>query len=784
MPRIQAVVGALRAMRTGSEAPLSVSTAARLPLSHRLSIVYLATPVVIWILGWFNWWVGVPIAALLIAGLWRALSGSWRVSLSLRIVALLMVALAWILINPLSGLWQSAGEIVAHYNIMLDMDRGGWPTYLTDYLNDNPPLLGYYLGWHIVPGLVGRELGTAALGWAVPLWTWIGIGLIVIIFTRGLPTLRAALLAASVLIFFSGMDTLDHILSQGPINTLQLLSDRLNDNLPWGWDETTPVHLKYQSTSETLWWSPQHLIASGLVALIILQSRQQPRFAAISVLMITICIFWSPLSAVGLIPLVITLVIRNGLRPFLKWPNLIAAPPLAALIAFYLLNNDLIAHYGWLWDYYTSSFQMVIDLIIFYITEFLLLAWLLWRMDRRIIREPIFVASLFVLFIAPWYVFGSWYFNSEIILRFTVPALIVLNYYTAYAVIGRLPEMTGSLIYGASTAPRRLYVSLIAVLAVGTVTVLFIFLRSSNRPAAAYEQTANTSLISTALDRLPERTIRTVPRLLQSLLRNHDQRGLSTGEPIVSTRYDIYHNEPANMIVYLNRNCVPELEKATRFFLQIYPADGDNLPETRKQPGFEIRDNEWDSAYKGETNCIGSFGLPDYEMTHIIIGQYHPYLGDIHWRVQYRFDGSSQPVVEHIDFDHDDIHQYYDSYYQLAAADEPAIRSTFDVHLVTLHQNSLLYTKEPCSTQDTQPNFFLHIFPADINDLPSTLQQVDFDNYDFRFEEKGVILGDKCLAIIQIPDYGIANIRTGQFDPAQNRIFWQDETTPQSINLE
>ena len=47
-----------------------------LPLVHRLAVAYLAAPVAVWLLGWFQWWFGIPAAALLAASLWRALSGS------------------------------------------------------------------------------------------------------------------------------------------------------------------------------------------------------------------------------------------------------------------------------------------------------------------------------------------------------------------------------------------------------------------------------------------------------------------------------------------------------------------------------------------------------------------------------------------------------------------------------------------------------------------------------------------------------------------------------------
>ena len=39
-----------------------------IPVVHRLAIIYLMLPVVIWLVGWFEWWLGVPLAVLMAVG--------------------------------------------------------------------------------------------------------------------------------------------------------------------------------------------------------------------------------------------------------------------------------------------------------------------------------------------------------------------------------------------------------------------------------------------------------------------------------------------------------------------------------------------------------------------------------------------------------------------------------------------------------------------------------------------------------------------------------------------
>ena len=90
----------------------------------------------------------------------------------------------------------------------------------------------------------------------------------------------------------------------------------------------------------------------------------------------------------------------------------------------------------------------------------------------------------------------------------------------------------------------------------------------------------------------------------------------------------------------------------------------------------------------------------------------------------------------------------------------PVIRSDFDVYL---NDNTLTYVKEPCASADTEAVFFLHLYPADANDLPGWRKQHGFDNLDFDFDGRGMIFDGKCMARIPLPEYAIARIGTGQY---------------------
>ena len=89
----------------------------------------------------------------------------------------------------------------------------------------------------------------------------------------------------------------------------------------------------------------------------------------------------------------------------------------------------------------------------------------------------------------------------------------------------------------------------------------------------------------------------------------------------------------------------------------------------------------------------------------------------------------------------------------------PAIRSDFDVYLAG---NRLVYVKEPCGPEDVEAGFYLHVVPADPDDLPGSLRRHGQDNLDFRFDDRGLTFDGVCVAGVPLPEYGIAEIRTGQ----------------------
>ncbi len=97
--------------------------------------------------------------------------------------------------------------------------------------------------------------------------------------------------------------------------------------------------------------------------------------------------------------------------------------------------------------------------------------------------------------------------------------------------------------------------------------------------------------------------------------------------------------------------------------------------------------------------------------------------------------------------------------------------------LVSLQDNGkrLRYVRRPCAPEDLAAEFFLHLTPWDLRDLPPHYQGQGFDSRPFRLAAaKGHFAPWQCTARIPLPGYPVATLRTGQYVPGQGDL-WSTE---------
>ena len=202
-----------------------------------------------------------------------------------------------------------------------------------------------------------------------------------------------------------------------------------------------------------------------------------------------------------------------------------------------------------------------------------------------------------------------------------------------------------------------------------------------------------------------------------------------------------------NRLLYAKEDC-RQAAYETRVTLHIYPVHPADLPTQRRDSGFDNRDFR-PEVYGGRPGgeCIAVVPLPDYPIAALYTGQAGVW------------EKTLYPPADPA---------YLRATYAALSDSQPNAQAAFALYL---QDNRLLYRRETCAAADTAADFFLHIIPADISDLPAERQAAGFANLDFAFARWGGSFDGKCLAAVPLPDYPVKEIRTGQYAPGQGELW-------------
>lgn len=773
------------AAREAAAAPLSaVPVSAPVPVVHRLAIVYLMLPVAIWLAGWFEWWFGLPFAMLLVLSLWPALApargnisgqaiySAIRSAMRPTTAVLLLIALAWVMTTASGGVFDVGNtDWENQRRALLALSQGDWPAEIVPNLRayfEMPIVLRHYLGHYMVPGLLGRWLGTAALNWAVPLWTWCGVGLILLMFTRGLSGGKA-IVAAAVLIFFSGMDIARIALVEG-LDWFELSLQREGwprielgrTHLEWG--GLRGADLQISSHMVGLMWVPKHFIAAALYTLLLLQLRRNERFLAVSGVLLAAGLFWSPFVALGLLPFVVVLIMQNGVKPFLRWPNALLSLPLAVLLFVYLSSGTAEIERGWVWEMELQTLHELALLPVVYLTEFLVLAILLFTLRPQLRKCLFFIACIVTLLVLPLYSYGSF---NDLVMRGAMPALFLLCYFCSDSLTGQL----GSARHLGSFRSHVLLGLICAVLAVGAVTPLFELARANNDHnfgVVRYESLLPVNPTLGVLEGLdsPDKVVlhyatNAHPNWFWQILRlDGVAQDPAKGELLLQSEYEVYLDD--RTLVFVRESCGMD-DRGRQFFVNVTPLNPSDLPEGRTHFSYDFVMQPWNSFQIGKV-CITVHELSgEYESGHIVTGQLNEQRTAHSW-----------------------LAQYFSIAYRnrmLAEAGKPVIQSKYEVYF---HQEEarnsasernprrLLYFKPECSEGDMETRLLLRVVPVTASSLAEGSKERGYNVLDFSFREFGGRSGGGCFAVRELPQYAIEEIRVGQELAGGDRV-WEGQ---------
>ena len=258
-------------------------------------------------------------------------------------------------------------------------------------------------------------------------------------------------------------------------------------------------------------------------------------------------------------------------------------------------------------------------------------------------------------------------------------------------------------------------------------------------PTIYSKQMYNNTIMNVAtphLSRVDEATANAYRELYRTAVR---------GEPARSGWFDLYLD--GKTLTLVNEDCQPGT-LSSRFTLLVYPGDADDLPGWHRWSGHLTA---WLYGVRFDGKCLMQAVLPDYDIARIVVSG----VGEI-------VPADYLPKLRR--------------QYAALQVTEPAIRSDFTVYA---KDGALRYIKSECSSDNMAATFYLHIIPADVADLPAGQREHGFDNRDFNWGRllnrgQAIAFDDKCMATVELPDYEIHGIRTGQFVPGEGRL-WSGE---------
>lgn len=111
----------------------------------------------------------------------------------------------------------------------------------------------------------------------------------------------------------------------------------------------------------------------------------------------------------------------------------------------------------------------------------------------------------------------------------------------------------------------------------------------------------------------------------------------------------------------------------------------------------------------------------------------------------------------------------YRAGHAFAISESPVAHSNFDIRL---KDNVLSYVKAPCVSSDVAGRFILNVVPEDVGSLREHDRVNGFDNIDFDFDLHGAMFDDICFATVELPEYRISSIETGQWDSSGEDKIW------------
>lgn len=291
--------------------------------------VLLALPLLAFDAGFLHPAAGVVSAGLLIAALGLAMRGvgaappiDWRL-----MGPCLAIGLMLILISGAGHMFYQADDWSIRDALLVDLTRQPWPLAYEDA--GKPLVLRAPLGLYMVPALIGKAGGLLAADLAMLVQNGVLTGLVLYLFAREAVTRRSQVVILAVFLLFAGLDIV-------PVIGQVLAGERFFPHPDSWWG------LEYSSHVTLLFWVPNHCLAGWSFAAAYVGWRRGTASLGTLGLFFALALFWSPLAALGALPMLVFAAICASRDRTLAWGEVPtpAFAGLAALPVFLFMTRD------------------------------------------------------------------------------------------------------------------------------------------------------------------------------------------------------------------------------------------------------------------------------------------------------------------------------------------------------------------------------------------------------------------------------------------------------------
>ena len=271
--------------------------------------VYLSLPILIFLVGWCKWYIGIPAAMIVCISVFLCIrENNTDNSIGIRpgkqdifkCLLIIVIVMSWVGLSGVGGyVWQNSD----HWwrNAMFDiLVTEQWPVTGVVNMGGASQERGfvYYIGFWLPAAVIGK-IGGISAGYAMQ-YVWAVIGILLLYALICTWRKKIVLWPLLLFIFFSGADVIGTLLNTN--DAVQI----------WGTEhlERWPAHYQFSSTTTQLFWVFNQVIPAWLVSALIFLSEKPKNLVFVwSLIMIT-----STLPFAGLVPFIIYFLISRS-----KW---------------------------------------------------------------------------------------------------------------------------------------------------------------------------------------------------------------------------------------------------------------------------------------------------------------------------------------------------------------------------------------------------------------------------------------------------------------------------------